>query len=105
MTQKDFNAIVTEQVQRSLDCLTTKGKEYAKEQGDRLQSFKTAAGLLACGSAKALCGMMAKHTVSIFEMCENPEAYTLDKWNEKITDSINYLLILRAIVQEEQDNA
>ena len=26
--------------------------------------------------------------------------YPLEKWDEKISDSINYLLILRAIVEE-----
>jgi hypothetical protein len=37
-------------------------------------------------------------------MCTDKQPYSLDRWNEKITDSINYLLILRAVVEEEHAN-
>ena len=31
----------------------------------------------------------------------NDKSFPKEQWDEKITDSINYLLILRAIVEEE----
>ena len=38
-------------------------------------------------------------------MCTDGKKYKRDRWIEKITDSINYLLILRAVVEEEaKDN-
>jgi hypothetical protein len=38
-------------------------------------------------------------------MCSQEDAdFTKEKWIEKITDSINYLLILRAIIEEEENN-
>ncbi len=46
--------------------------------------------------------MMAKHTVSIYDMCRSPEDISVDVWSEKITAHINYLILLRAIVQEEE---
>ena len=56
--------------------------------------------------AKALAGMMVKHTVSIYDMINNPDTtYDMDVWNEKITDHINYLLLLRAVVIEEKHKA
>ena len=45
--------------------------------------------------------MLAKHLVSLSDMCTDGNDYTLERWAEKITDSINYLLILRAVVEEE----
>ena len=50
----------------------------------------------------ALFGMLAKHLVSVSDMCLDKEKYHKEVWSEKITDSINYLLILAAIVEEEQ---
>lgn len=44
--------------------------------------------------------MMSKHTVSVYDMCESGEQYPIHLWQEKITDSINYLLLLNAMVRE-----
>lgn len=48
---------------------------------------------------QALAGMMCKHTVSVYDMCRSGE-YPIELWSKKITDSINYLLLLRAMVEE-----
>ena len=102
MKPQEFEKVVYEQLQYCLDLLTKKGKEYDSGEGDRLASFKRAAVLQDVSQKEALAGMMAKHTVSIYEMCEQGE-YPVEKWIEKITDSINYLLILRAMVEEEKN--
>lgn len=104
MNQKDFQKIVEKQLKRSADLLVVKGKEYDTNECDRLKSFKVAGNLIGETQTEALAGMMAKHTVSVYDMCKSPNKYNLDKWNEKITDSINYLLILRAMVVEERLN-
>lgn len=101
MEIKEFNKIVKEQINRSQTLLLCKGEEYARQDFDRLKCFKTAGALEGKGQVQALAGMMAKHTVSIYDMMQNPADYTIEKWNEKITDHINYLLILRAMIEEE----
>ena len=54
---------------------------------------------------RALAGMLAKHIVSLYDMCFDEEAvYPMDTWNEKITDSLNYLFLLKAIVKEGHTN-
>jgi hypothetical protein len=78
--------------------LITKAREYATE--DRLHNFKVAAALQGCTPAQALAGMMAKHTVSVYDMARNGREYPQALWDEKITDSINYLLLLAAVVRE-----
>ena len=98
MNQERFNEIIQEQVNTCLDTLVVKAKEYATD--DKLHNFRTAASLHGGTMEQALAGMMAKHTVSVYDMCNSGQVYNLNLWNEKITDSINYLLLLRAVVGE-----
>lgn len=100
MTNQKFNEVAAEQIEYCKHLLGIKGNEYDANSDDRLHAFKTAAALLGCTPEQALAGMMAKHTVSIYDMCAEGE-HSLDKWTEKITDSINYLLLLKALVVEE----
>ena len=99
MTTEQFNIVINEQITRCTDVLINKAKEYATE--DRLHNFKVAAALQGCSPKQALSGMMAKHTVSVYDMCGSIAEFPMDMWNEKITDSINYLLLLRAVIEED----
>ena len=107
MTQEQFDEAVTDELQHCMELLTAKGVEYAHDtvtvpEKDRLAHFKKAADLLGLTSEQALMGMLAKHLVSISDMCfEEYIYYPKEVWQEKITDSINYLLILRAMIEEE----
>lgn len=95
-----FNQIIDAQLGACKDILQHKAKEYATE--DRLHNFRVAAGLQGVSAKNALSGMMAKHTVSVYDMCGSEESFSPELWDEKITDSINYLLLLRALVQEDE---
>ena len=98
MTATEFERIFEEQVERSRIVLVNKASEYATE--DRLHNFKVAAALEGKTPEQALAGMMAKHTVSVYDMAESGLAYPIELWQEKITDHINYLFLLNAIVRE-----
>lgn len=100
MDTSTFNDIVQHQIERSTSTLVKKAEEYATE--DRLHNFKVAAEIQGITPRKALAGMLAKHTVSVFDMCASDESYSDAMWDEKITDHINYLILLRAIVEEEK---
>lgn len=102
MNNDTFNEVLTAQIDRSTSVLISKAKEYASET-DRLANFKVAAALQNITPSQALAGMMAKHTQSVYAMIQTGEAYTTEMWNEKITDHINYLLLLRAVVEEEHN--
>lgn len=101
MRTEEFNEIIQAQVDICLDILGIKAKEYATDK-DKLHNFKVAAVLQDETPIQALQGMMTKHTISINDMCNSGEDYHIAVWNEKITDSINYLLLLKALVIEEQ---
>lgn len=93
--EKVFDA----QIKRCKDVLVVKSKEYATQ--DCLHNFKIAAALEGMTIKQALAGMMAKHTVSVYDMCVDNQTHPVEKWDEKITDHINYLILLRAIVESE----
>lgn len=98
MTATEFERLFEEQVERSRMVLVNKASEYATE--DRLHNFKVAAALEGKTPEQALAGMMAKHTVSVYDMAESGLEYPISLWQEKITDHINYLFLLNAIVRE-----
>ena len=104
MKQEAFIKVVEDQIQYCKDLLGLKGDEYDTSNNDRLHAFKSAAVLQHESQKQALAGMMAKHSVSIYDMIARDEDFSKEKWIEKITDSINYLLILRAIIEEEENN-
>lgn len=98
-------------IARIQELLKSKGDEYATVS-NRLHNFTVAAELQNVTRPQALAGMMAKHTVSVYDLCAefapptaplSPEKIikTLTKWDEKILDHITYLVLLRAIVLEE----
>jgi len=100
MNVQKFNEIVAKQVKLSTDVLCSKAKEYATE--DRLHNFKVAGTLQDLTTRQALAGMMAKHTVSVYDMCMSNYDFPMAMWDEKITDHINYLLLLSAVIREDQ---
>ncbi len=132
MTIDQFNEVVSAQMELCADTLMAKGMEYSKDtihidsvctgpevcqagyggeagqkayfgMTDRLGHFKKAATLMNTTPKAALLGMFSKHIISVSDMCMDDQPQPVEKWNEKITDSINYLLILRALVEEEQN--
>lgn len=100
MKSDEFNKIIDAQIERCRATLIGKAGEYAADD-DRLHNFDVAATLKGCNAAQALSGMMAKHTVSVYDMVESGESFSLAKWEEKIGDHLNYLLLLKAIVVDQ----
>lgn len=103
MKRADFQFVLDAEIQRIRDVLEKKGVEYADE--DQLFNFRRAAALKGCSLSQALAGMMVKHTVSIYDMVERGEQFPLEIWGEKITDHLNYLILLKAVLIEDEANA
>lgn len=106
MNQKEFNEVIVRQTDHCKSMLVVKGAEYAPRAVkntavDRLAHFKKAAVVMNTTPKAALMGMLSKHLISVSDMCMGEQQYSKEQWDEKITDSINYFLILRAIVEEE----
>ena len=107
MTNETFETILRDTFDKIKSVLLAKADEYAAD-GDRLHNFKRAAHLQGKSPVGALAGMMCKHTVSIYDLIEGYEAGRAiepELWDEKIIDNINYLILLRAVLREERENA
>lgn len=101
MNSEQFATIFNQQMKLCEDTLLHKAGEYATDD-DRLHNFQIASALQGCTPVQALGGMMAKHSTSIYDMIQvkDPAQFTMEMWNEKITDHINYLILLKATVHE-----
>ena len=97
-----FEKLVHEQLEICLNTLAAKGVEYATVE-DKLHNFVVAAALENTTLAAACSGMMVKHTVSIYDMIPDALNWSPAIWDEKITDHINYLLLLKACLIQMQD--
>ena len=96
ITQKEVNAVFDEQVKRCAGILQQKTKEYTGDDTDRLGAFKAAAALQHTTPERALAGMLAKHIVSLYDMCFADSV--------SYEDSLNYLFLLKAVVKEGSTN-
>lgn len=81
--------------------LDVKQEEYASYDG--FHNFNIAAKLQNITSEEALAGMMAKHTVSIYDMIHSCEKYDIEYWEEKIGDNIEYLALLYAMMKDIEE--
>lgn len=102
MDTNQFNKVFEHQIRKSEECLIVKAREYASGD-DRLHNFKVSAGFTQTTPKEALWGFLTKHLVSLSDMVVSDEVYSQDTWDEKITDAINYLILLRALEVEEDE--
>lgn len=104
MTQEKFNAFAKNFVKQTTSVLYAKGKSYALNRGDRLEHFKRAAQYLDTTPQEACLAQATKHFISIRDMvCVNDgTVFSPEQWDEKIGDAINYLVLLRALVIDEE---
>ena len=107
MNQTKFNWLVQQQLTKCQQLLVSKGIEYQAGDIDVLHNFKVAGRVRNITPERALLGMELKHYVSIMDIVDNIENSlpSLDKLDEKITDEINYLLLLNALILERHANS
>ena len=104
MRTEQFENVINNRIETCKSVLCSKAEEYATD--DRLHNFKMAGKLQKCTPVKALGGMMSKHTVSVYDLIDDYEqgkAISKEMWAEKIGDSINYLLLLTALLEEDKN--
>lgn len=98
MTNETFNELIEAKISQYVGVLTKKQKEYGTE--DRLHNFRVAAAFQQCTMEQALFGFLTKHLISISDMVKSGKNYTDEIWDEKIGDAINYLFLLRAVIED-----
>ena len=104
MNVNEYEQVVSNQLASCQSVLNAKNAEYGSED-DRLHNFHAPAKMVGSDPRNILEGYMLKHTVSIYDMLrdirEGKDEHTMEQWNEKITDHINYLLLLKCLLVEQ----
>lgn len=101
MNEKEFESVVEAEIGRIESTLVKKGGEYNLEE-DRLGFFKRAAAMRGIEPKEALFGFMLKHLVSLSDMAQDGKRRPIALWREKMTDVHDYLILLAALLEEEE---
>ena len=106
----DFDDVLKERLRKTESVLAAKAQEYATGE-NRYHNFHRAAELLGCTPEQALMGMLAKHLVSVLDMVEVTAELGWRPWpsedmiDEKIGDTINYLILLEGLLKQRSGRA
>ena len=108
MNNEDFKVVVDGCIDNIKQVLESKSQEYSSKE-DKLHNFVAAAKLMRCKTKEyALLGMLNKHLVSVIDMIVKYEQEGIlpsaKLVNEKIGDSINYFVLLKACFMEDVYN-
>lgn len=102
----DFDDVLSMRLQNTVKILGAKGKEYASATS-RYHNFEVAGNANSESREKALWGMYMKHWVSVKDLVELAESHPeklneamLPLIDEKIGDSINYMILLEGMLKE-----
>jgi hypothetical protein len=108
MTPERFNQIFVEQVDECRKTLVVKSVEYSRD-GDRLWNFKEAAKVDDEIPERSLWGMYKKHLISVKDIIRDIERSgklpSVASLEEKIKDSINYHILLKALIMERMETS
>lgn len=102
MNTEDFNKVVDARIEKIKATLIKKAAEYSSDD-DRLHNFKIAGRINGETPEKALWGMMAKHLVSVIDIIAGTSKGEVPSEairEEKLNDSICYLILLEALIIE-----
>ena len=98
-----FESIVDNRIVKIRETLSVKAKEYASTDS-RFHNFEVGGRIMGVTPEKALQGMMLKHVVSVFDLIDWTERddgrITTELIDEKIGDTINYLILLEGMLKQ-----
>ncbi len=103
MRNKEFEGITKKTLENVGNKLTHKNKEYA-DADNKFHNFDRAAEIMKCTREEALKGFMTKHIVSVFDMIEGYKHFSKEIIDEKIEDTIAYLVILKAMLYNRDES-
>lgn len=109
MNNNTFERIVEDTLGMAQRVLIKKSGEYSSNE-DKLHNFEAAKSFMRCKTKEyALLGMLNKHLVSVIDMVEKfekgGELPTSNMIDEKIGDSINYFILLKACFYDDMIKA
>jgi len=108
MNTTQFDIVIEHRLSECRKVLIEKAKEYAKDEDDKLHNFNRAAQVTGECREKALFGFFLKHLVSVMDIIDEMNKDHIPNRSlveEKIGDSINYLLLLEASIEDKRNKS
>lgn len=103
MTTEKFESLVSKRLDFCVETLLNKSLEYATDT-DRLANLRRASTSLNEPMAYVCWVYLTKHLTSISMLADGTLQATPNLIDEKITDAINYLLLLEACLVHQPTN-
>lgn len=103
MTNAEFHKLVESRFAKLRSTLGVKAEEYATDT-DRLHNFKEAGNLKKSIPSDMCLSFAMKHIISIVDIVKNLSdggVVTKEMIDEKIGDTMNYMLLLEACITEQ----
>jgi len=97
---RDLETIADTLFANCKEVLVRKNDEYTINK-DVLHNVYQAASLQGLTLTQLVTALMSKHTVAIFNMVTSKNAFSEEVWDEKIIDQINYLILLKIALEED----
>lgn len=94
---------IEQRINKCKDVLGYKNSEYASQQ-DVMLNFKNAANFLGTTPEKVAFGYMMKHFESVKSIVYDGKPVSKELYEEKITDLINYLLLIDTMMMDKLPN-
>lgn len=103
MNHKEFENLIDELEEDSLDTLKKKNSKYAPCD-DALRNFHVGASIMGVTTGECVWGYATKHISSLRDRIQRNDWNDLEDVKEKIQDTINYLRFLWCVANEETNN-
>jgi len=94
----DFDSLL----QKCIEVLRVKGKDYTIGTGDRLHNFKTVGEFTGMTPEQSLGVYLYKHISAIFAYIKKGDQSESEPIEGRVTDVINYMLLFHKMIQERK---
>lgn len=108
-TQEEFDRVIEEFNERTIEILSSKGEEYASDD-DRLMNFRTVGDMAMLGADEVAVTYLLKHIQRLSKAVREDDyewAWRHEDGSEalkqRVADAINYLLLLALALETEDD--
>lgn len=103
MTREEFNKLLDELDNNSVETLKKKNEKYSLG-GDPIHNFTSGADIMGDTPAKTCWGYMTKHLVALRDMVDRDDFSDREDFLEKCQDTINYIRFLWVLGNEKLTN-
>ena len=103
MTQEEFSKLQANLLKQVVNMSTTKGREYANNDSDRLANFKRAAWKTGITPMVVLSVYLDKHLGAIDSYIRHQRSFSTEGIEGRLVDAITYLTLLWGLITEQEE--